>query len=422
MKGNIMWHDYDERAGEYGVHDPAIIKDKGEYYTISTHGFYQFRHSRDLITWTDEGKSCFDRDSISRELSEGIKYCGVSVPSGRNMGSPFWAPDIIKIGGKYYLYYSISSFGSTQSYIGLAVSDSLMGEYKHVGAVHKSHAGAFDQPNAIDPCVKFDKSGRLYLVYGSFFGGIYIKELDSSSGLAKTDALGTRIAGGQGAPIEGAYLIYNAETDYYYLFLSYGSLADSYNVRVGRSRDILGPYLDPSGRALTDSDWDRTGGMIIANYHFAHQSNTYTAPGHNSVLQDGKRYFLIHHTRLNGDPGPHYLNVRSLAFNQHGWPVALPARYSGEKIGRVRDEEIDGEYNVIVLKKITSRATNESSQTKISLNKNLKRQNQYIEYIYNKKTYYGVIAPIYDEGLDRETIAFSAMADDGDAIYAIKVK
>ena len=84
------------------------------------------------------------------------------------------------------------------------------------------------------------------------------------------DELGTHIAGVLHAPIEGAYLIYNNQTKYYYLFLSYGGLVDSYNVRVGRARNIIGPYFDPSGRALTDEDWDKVGGMIIKNYHFSY--------------------------------------------------------------------------------------------------------------------------------------------------------
>ena len=168
-----------ENCGEFGVHDPSIIKDGGKYYTLSTHGFYQFRVSNDLVHWKDEGKSCFNSKSIKRELKEGIVYCHVLVPSSRKDGSPFWAPDIIKFKGKYHLYYAISSFGSTQSYIGLAESKSLLGEYKQIGAVHISHDGEFNKPNAIDPNVIFDANGKLYMAYGSFFGGIYMKELNN---------------------------------------------------------------------------------------------------------------------------------------------------------------------------------------------------------------------------------------------------
>ncbi len=414
--------DYNDKMGEFGVHDPAIIKDSGKYYTISTHGYYQFRVSYDLVNWIDEGLSCFNKSSIQQELKEGIEYCKVEVPSSRNEGSPFWAPDLIKFNGKYHLYYAISSFGSTQSYIGLATSDKLCGEYKHICAVHRSKAGEMSKPNAIDPCVKFDKNGKLFMSYGSYFGGIYIKELDNLTGSPKNiNEIGTKIAGGNGAPIEGSYIIYNRKTKFYYLFVSYGGLVDSYNVRVGRSKNILGPYLDPSGKNLTDIDWDSTGGMIIGNYHFSHQKDTYTAPGHNSILEDDGKYYFIHHTRLNNDPSKHYLNVRSLFFNQNGWPVVMPNRYDLDKL-YYSNKNISGIYNVIYFPKFTGAKTNQSKSVKIELGKNLNKHSKFIEFSNENEIFYGVMCLLFDEGLNSTTLGFSAMSENGETIYAIKIR
>lgn len=418
-----VFPDYSEKLGEFGVHDPSVIKDKGNYYTISTHGFYQFRVSSDLIHWVDEKKSCFDNTSIKRELSEGIKYCNVEVPISRSEGSPFWAPDIIKIGGKYYMYYSISSFGSTLSYIGLCKSKDLFGEYCQVGCVVKSKGGGrVDLPNAIDPCVRVDKVGKLWMSYGSFFGGIYIVELNKSSGLTKKkNDIGHHIAGGKMAPVEGSYIIYNKQTGYYYLFLSFGGLTDSYNIRVARSKKINGPYLDPNNRLMTDSDWDNLGGMILANYHFSHQKDTYTAPGHNSVLVDNNNFYLIHHTRLNCKVDKHYLNVRKMYFNRLGWPVVIPNRYYKDKL-YLSNKNINGMYNIILFKHLTSNKTNESTKVKIELNKNLKKSHQYIEFIYDNDVYYGVIAEGFDNYLESKTLQFSAMNTSGETIVGIKVK
>lgn len=417
-----IFPDYSENIAEFGVHDPSIIKSADKYYTISTHGFFQFRESRDLVNWVDAGDSCFDSESIRRELKDGIDYCKVDVPKSRQDGSPFWAPDLVKIGRKYCLYYSISSFGSTQSFIGLARSENLLGGYKNAGCIVKSaFGGDITRPNAIDPCVRWDKTGRLWMSFGSFFGGIYIKELNRTSGLAIDEKdNGIHIAGGMMAPVEGSYIIYNEKTGYYYLFVSFGGLTDSYNVRVARSKNITGPYLDPRGKIMTDRDWDSLGGMVIANYHFAHQKDTYTAPGHNSILQDGEKFFIIHHTRLNRRVDKHYLNVRRMYFNELGWPVVMPNRYAFDR-PYMSNKNVDGTYNIIHFRHITSAETFESEKVKISLDKNIFKHNQYVRFTLENKTYFGVISRVYDEGLVDYTIAFGAMAGDGETVFAVRI-
>jgi len=102
-------------------------------------------------------------------------------------------------------------------------------------------------PNAIDPELFFSKDGRLWLVYGSFFAGIYIKELYASGeniGLPKEDGYGKLLwQGGDQGP-EGPFIFYNPNTDYFYLMASHGSLSTNYNMRVARSKNPDGPYTD----------------------------------------------------------------------------------------------------------------------------------------------------------------------------------
>lgn len=38
-------------------------------------------------------------------------------------------------------------------------------------------------PNAIDPCVLYDKDGNLWMSYGSWFGGLFMLKLDANTGL-----------------------------------------------------------------------------------------------------------------------------------------------------------------------------------------------------------------------------------------------
>src|SRR5690606_35277886 len=115
-------------------------------------------------------------------------------------------------------------------------------------------------PNTIDPDTFYDKHGKLWMTYGSYSGGIFILEMDEATGLPLPgQGYGKHLAGGDHAQIEGSYILYSTETDYYYLFVSSGGLAstDGYNIRIARSRNPDGPYLDAEGRNLTEARGSR---------------------------------------------------------------------------------------------------------------------------------------------------------------------
>lgn len=160
---------------------------------------------------------------------------------------------------EYRLYCSNSSFGPRNSCIFTAVSDKPEGPFEPKDCVLKTDESM--PVNGIDANIIRDvKTGEMYMVYGSFWGGIHILKLNEQTGLAAEDGIGTciccRPAWLSGA-VEGPYIIYNEETEYYYLFVSYGSLKTDYQIRVGRSKKVTGPYVDYNGREMTD-----TGGSI----------------------------------------------------------------------------------------------------------------------------------------------------------------
>lgn len=133
-----------------------------------------------------------------------------------------------------------------------------------------------------------DAGGAKYLVYGSFFGGIYLKELSAETGLSLSgDAheLGQRIAhkpaGSYIDGPEGAAVIRNPHNGNYYLFLSYGWLGDDYDIRVGLSRRIEGPYRDMDGRNL---DGESLGMKLAGSYCFG-SGEPYAAQSEDEVLQ-----------------------------------------------------------------------------------------------------------------------------------------
>ena len=192
---------------EVGVHDPSVIRlDDGTFYIFGSHMAYA--SSTDLVNWTQLNPAAANNEDAAAntplfntypsEVSEGIDWVG------GNIGS--WASDVIQLGdGRYYFYYNHCALPDTgncvsRSYLGVAVSDNIDGPYEDLGLILTTgHVGAenpgingedYDgnvHPNAIDPDVFFDKEGRLWMVYGSYSGGIWIMEMDPQTGMAMPD-------------------------------------------------------------------------------------------------------------------------------------------------------------------------------------------------------------------------------------------
>ena len=325
------------------AHDPALYRDpvSGDYFVYCTEA--KARRSKDMITWEKLGKvvECPPPDAKEWTNSDAI-----------------WAPDIVKVGDEYRLYCSNSSWGVRQSCIFLAVSDKPEGPFAPRGIVFRSSDNI--PVNAIDAGLITDhETGQMYMVYGSFWGGCHIIELDPSTGLALNGpddfgkCLARRPLWADGA-IEGSYIVYNKETDYYYLFVSYASLKSDYNIRVGRSKSVSGPYLDHNGRDMTDlSDVDNTlGYMICCGYKFDDDETGWMGPGHNSVMQDfdGQWYLASHIRPKNFKEGePSTMHIRKMLWTSDGWPVVSPEEYAGETMQPVTTEQLVGNYERIRL-------------------------------------------------------------------------
>ncbi|WP_310602399.1 arabinan endo-1,5-alpha-L-arabinosidase [Anaerosporobacter sp.] len=322
------------------THDPAIYHDpaSNNYYIYATEA--KSLRSKDLIHWEDIGRVT---DVPPAESHDHV---------GTNH---IWAPDIVKVGEEYRLYCSNSSFGVRQSCIYLAVSDNAEGPFIPRGAVIKT---TNDSPvNAIDANIIEDHTnGKQYMVYGSFWGGCHIIELDKTTGLAAEDGVGTCLVRRPqwcDSAVEGPYIVYNKDRDYYYLFVSYASLKSDYNIRVGRSKCVTGPYLDHNGRDLTDlEDYDNSIGYMIACGYQFHEGISYMGPGHNSVLHDfDNEWYLVSHIRERNFKGgePSMMHVRKMLWTNDGWPVVSPEIYSGEKVQPVTKELMVGKYERIRL-------------------------------------------------------------------------
>ncbi|KAG9124375.1 hypothetical protein FRC07_011844 [Ceratobasidium sp. 392] len=225
--------------------------------------------------------------------------------------------------GTYFVYYSISQFGTQNSVIGVATSKTMeYGSWADHGAVFSSKPG--DNYNAIDANV-IQAGGKLLLTFGSYWADIFQFEL-APSGLAplSTSPQLTHLVLNQTSPqsAEGGFIYKPQKSAYYYLFYSSGACCafdpaalpapgDEYKVYVGRSKSPSGPFVDATGKLLTE-----TGGTLILTSH----GNIY-APGGNSVFWDpkSKRDVIAYHYRprdnIQGDAnsvlGLNYLDFSS---------------------------------------------------------------------------------------------------------------
>ena len=352
------------------VHDPSIIlADDGCYYIYGSH--MQAARSTDLMDWKlfsrDAESGCRLVDNVQVEMGEALSYAKTVT---------FWAPDVQRLAdGRYYMYYCCCEGSSPLSALGLAVSDAPEGPYKNLGVFLKSGAPGYDAthlPNVVDPNTFFDADGRLWMVYGSYSGGIFILEMDPETGFPlEGQGYGKKLLGRNHARIEAPYILYSPETGYYYLFLSFGGLnaADGYNIRVCRSEAPDGPYYDSQGNDMidcggadgtffNDPDYEPYGVKLLGGYGFrwlegdtsTKKPTVYRSPGHCSAIRDEAtgRYFLVFHTRFEGRGEQYQVRVHQLFMNDRGWPVALPLRYSGEAAEPVDADLRAGLYKLIL--------------------------------------------------------------------------
>ncbi len=369
-------------AAGVSVHDPSIYKADGKYYIFGSH--MSTAVSEDLRTWTSLGDGYKVKDQIYYELmanEEAFAYSGSKkslIPTD-DRAWHVWAPDVIynEETGLYYLYFCTTSTWNASN-LCYATSESIEGPYEWKGAliysgftletldatdvteyvdrdiakdryIKKSNEYNFNKfPNAIDPTVLYDGEGRLWMVYGSWSGGMYLLELDKATGEVihpeedeanRVDPyFGKRLLGGNHSSIEAPYILYDEESGYYYLFVSYGGLAreGGYQIRVFRSETIDGDYVDMNGEFPMDTNNPEHypyGLKLSGNYFLPSLEMAYMATGHNSAFvdEDGKKY-IVNHTRFDNKTEEHEPRVHQFIVNEEGWPCMLPYATDGETV------------------------------------------------------------------------------------------
>ncbi|MBV9851168.1 MAG: family 43 glycosylhydrolase [Armatimonadetes bacterium] len=291
------------------VRDPSTIVKRGDTYWIYGTGFgtQQFS-SKDRIHWTRRGPA----------LPKPPDWLAATVPANRN---DVWAPDVHLYHGKYYLYSAYSQWGTTNSGIGVATSTTLAPDsWVEQGLVVHSDKGANE--NDIDPCVFEDAAGAMWLSYGSFSSGIKLIKLDPATGRQATDDTHVYSISSNG---EASYVYYR--DGYYYLWVNWDSCCSGsrsrYNIRMGRSRTVTGPYLDTHGKDMMQGGGTLFLGSVVDD-GTGRPPDDEVGPGHVGILHDADGYWLSTHYEWARDrQGATTVNVQRLAWDSDGWPRAV---------------------------------------------------------------------------------------------------
>ena len=291
------------------VHDPStIVHDGDTFWTFSTGVGVSSSFSTDLINW-ERGPPVFDPVP---------DWTQAEIPLNRN--GHFWAPDIIELDGRFLLYYSVSSFGDNRSAIGLATNEVLDPSHpdyawRDEGPVFQSYED--DDYNAIDPALILDQDGRLWMSFGSFWGGIQMIELDRSTGKRiSPDSPIHNLA--RNPEIEAPFIYFR--DGFYYLFVNWDrccrGLDSTYNIRVGRSRSVTGPYVDKAGVYLTDQG----GSLLLAT------DGDFIGPGHVGIFSyQGTDWLTVHFYDGTTERGTSMLGMAQIVWAEDGWPNVVAA-------------------------------------------------------------------------------------------------
>jgi len=299
------------------VHDPVMIKQGDTFYLFCTGMGITMWSSMDMVKWKKE-KQVFEKAPT---------WAVEAIPgySGHT-----WAPDISFHNGQYYLYYSVSAFGKNTSCIGVATNKTLnpndpLYQWIDHGKVVQSVPGR-DMWNAIDPNLMLDDSGKPWLVFGSFWEGIKLVKLNPEmTAPAEPQEWHTVAArprdyytdeknAGEGS-IEAPFLF--KKDKYYYLFVSFDfccrGLESNYKVVVGRSENIIGPYVDKNGFKMIYG-----GGTPVLT-----GNKDWPGVGHNAAYTFDGQDYIIYHGYDARDQGKPKLLIDKLNWDADGWPIVV---------------------------------------------------------------------------------------------------
>ena len=297
------------------VHDPVMAYENGTYYLLSTGMGVQWATSNDRKTWVVQSTPFIE------ELPQ---WTQDSVPGFR---SHVWAPDIIRWHDRWWLTYSCSTFGKNTSAIGLMSANALNGRWQDEGCIVKS-SDKRDNWNAIDSNITIDDNDTPWIVWGSFWDGIQLAQLDQTLHLTSKPVTiarrhrpddpnaaenPTSKFAGKNA-IEAPFIF--KHNGWYYLFVSWDyccrGTQSNYRVAVGRSKRVDGPYLDREGKPMLEG-----GGTLFLEG----DKQEYEAAGHCAAYHFGDEDVFVCHGYSMKFNGQSILIQQPIKWTPDGWPT-----------------------------------------------------------------------------------------------------
>jgi Glycosyl hydrolases family 43/Concanavalin A-like lectin/glucanases superfamily len=299
--------------GNYYLHDPGtMIKDGTHYFIYGDGQGISGISSTDLRNW-GAVNPVFPGAPPPWTTNAVIGFTGY-----------FWAPDIAYFNGRYNLYYACSSWGTINSAIGLVTSPSLTSPvWTDQGKVIESNYPSTPNTdltayNCIDPSILVDINGTVWMSFGSYSDGILIMQLDPSTG-KRFSASSPIYRVANNGPVffsntEEGSCLYQHDA-YYYLFVNFGGCCagvnSTYNIRVGRSGSVTGPYYDKNGINLTNG-----GGTMVLE-----STARYIGPGHAAIMNDNGTNWLTFHYYDGNNGGAATVGLMQLNWTEDGWPA-----------------------------------------------------------------------------------------------------
>ena len=396
------------------IHDPSVmLADDGYYYMYCTdagfgnpqsgHGHFHCRRSRNLVDWEYLGATMNTTPAwVTDSLNSERRRLGLSEIASPQFG--YWAPCTRNLGnGLYRMYYCIvvdnyiktgkantaDNFDNSwteRAFIGVMETSTpeKVGSWKDKGFVvcsisdkgknwnrtNTNDWSAYFRYNAIDPTYIVTPEGEHWLIFGSWHSGFAAMQLDAATGkplqpvppfyssqseLNKVmKRVYTRDASSRWQGAEAPEVIYNPETDYYYLFMAYDALDVPYNTRVVRARHIDGPYYTKGGTNVT-ANGGQAFPIVTHPYKFG-DDHGWVGISHCAVFSDnqGNWYYCSQGRFPNGydDWAPNAImlgHVRSIRWTDDGWPVVMPERYGGVPQKPIGESEFVGSWQNITL-------------------------------------------------------------------------
>lgn len=394
------------------------------------HGHFHCRRSKDLVNWeylgaTMEEAPAWAVEKLNEYRNEMINAEGKKLDpiKAEDISYGYWAPVVRKVNnGLYRMYYSlvIDNYIKTgkkntaenfdhswteRAFIGLMeTSNPASNQWEDKGMVVCS---ASDQPNteangwgrrgtgdwdayfkfnAIDPTYTITPEGKHWLIYGSWHSGFAALEVNPSTGMPLTplakpwsvegnsiDSFGKLVATrgnstNRWQASEGPDVIYNPQTQKYYMFMAYGQLAVAYNTRVVRADRPEGPYVDMQGNSATAGKEMLP--VVTAPYKFSN-SNGWVGISHCGIFDDGQgNWYYTSQGRFPVDvPGINASNaimmghVRSILWTEDGWPIVMPERYGAVPKVAIAKEELEGNWELIQMKPTAKNSTSDGNAT-----------------------------------------------------------